>query len=197
MSIISTRPPLIDEVDHSWYEYIAEILCAVALAATCVSSIYYTIGVQVEAGVVSSNVDIVCEELVGDLVAYVSPSFIQENQSAIETALTLPPSVIAGFATADAQVEASNAALETQAFTVLACVLGCCVVIVICLNFVAKRRGSPFSLWRVLLKVLILTTVVGIVELSFLYGVGAHYQSASGNQVKYQFVTSVIEYGNS
>lgn len=184
--------------DHgSWYEWFAEVILAIALAATAVSVIYYTLGVKVEGQVVTNNLNIVLGDLVGTITDII-PSELAANQTAIENALVLPASLQAAFVTQDAAVTAANNALMTQVFIILGAVLGGAIVIIAILWYVAKKKGQPFSLKHLLVKILILSAFgVAMVEICFLYGVAANFQSASANEVKKAVIVQTLAYGAS
>jgi len=182
--------------EEGWPAYIANVAVAGTFMAIFIGVFYFTVAKNIEQTVVEKNVDIIVDNITGNISALVGQTVINDNYNAISTNLTLSPDAVADLAQQDAQITNNNNALLDKATWALGSVAIVGLCIVIGCWFLSRRAGQKaFSIPRILGSNLLLLCFVGLTYWLFLLTVASNYQSADVNLIKANMVHTAIVYG--
>ena len=159
---------------------ISNILIGLVLFTVFVSVFYFTYAAAVEGQVVTKQVNILVDSLVGDIGSF---------------GVTIPPLVAPDMSAEDLQVKQNNDALLAQATTTVGIFVGVVALVVVGLwAFQKYYIGGEFDVLSIGLSNLVLIVFVGLTEYFYLTFISGNYQSMNPNAVKANILKNIVNF---
>lgn len=170
----------------NWYEIGTNVALGVAMPGTCIILIYFLIACKIEAKIAGKQIDLIVDDLTSNISTLVGQDWIDAHKSEILSATTV--NLTPAQQQADADVQASNAALQKSAYALGAKIVVVAAIVVAALYYFAQQNKQPFNLKTALLTNVGLTCFTSAAEILFCLTVASFYQSADLNSVYASFI---------